>query len=252
MKKTWIRVTLVIVLLVILAVFGWEAYEGTKAEITFIPHELDEEAQVLRGDIIVELGWQHRREKRVHLNLDKEDDRMFYAGNRIYAESVELPLDEREIVLIDLHEEGKDAYILYMQPANRLLPIDINGCSFVMPEYTDGVLNLKNSFGFTAKSQDGPGRWVDVPEFHFYLNGEEIHTLDATEQGNERYREYTTPGAEDVCIPCEADDEVKINFSCKDGYGLGYEFTLVAYTITEHGIEEHALEPDWPPMLTWD
>ena len=81
MKKTWIKVTLLLVLLAVLAILGWEAYEASKPEITFIPHELDEEAQVLRGDLIVELGWQHRREKHVQLNLDTEDDRMFYAGN---------------------------------------------------------------------------------------------------------------------------------------------------------------------------
>ena len=249
--KKWVKIAFFLILLAILAVFGWEAYEETKPEITFIPHELDEDAQVLRGDLIVELGWQHRREKHLRLNLDREDDRMFYAGDRIYVEPVEIPLHEREIVIIDLLRDGREPEPLYMTLTDSLMPIDINGCSFVHPEYADGVLNLKNSFGFTAKGPDGPGRRVDEAVFHFFRNGEELHTLEGVRQGK-NYHEYTTPGAEDVCIPCEMGDEVKITFTCKDGYGIGYEFMLISYTITENGYEEHPLAPGWPPVLTWD
>ena len=251
MKKTWIKVTLLLVLLAVLAILGWEAYEASKPEITFIPHELDEEAQVLRGDLIVELGWQHRREKHVQLNLDTEDDRMFYAGNRTYVESVEFPLNEREIVMIDLVEAGKELRPLYVFLADSLLPVDINGCGFLGPEYLDGVLNLKNSFTFTAKGPDGPGRGVDEAVFHFWKNDEEVQTLEGVKQGK-NYYEYTTPGAEDVCIPCKAGDEVKISVTCKDGYGISYEFTLVVYAITEDGYEEHPLPQHWPPVLTWE
>lgn len=249
--KKWGKIVFLLILLAVLAAFGWEAYEETKPTVTFIPHELDEETQVLQGDLIVKLGWQHRREKHLRLNLDREDDRMFYAGDRIYVESIAIPVREREIVIIDRLRDNQEPEPVYMTLADRLLPIDINGCSFVGPEYADGVLNLKNSFGFTAEGPDGPGRSVDEAVFHFLRNGKEVHTLEGVGQGK-NYHEYATPGAEDVLIPCEADDEVKITFTCEDGYGISYEFTLISYTITENGYEEHPLDPGWPPVLTWE
>jgi len=160
-------------------------------------------------------------------------------------------LDEREIIIVDLLRNNREAEPLYMMLADSLLPIDINGFSIVHPKYADGVLNLKNSFGFTAKGPDGPGRSVNEVVFHFFRNGEEVHKLAGVEQGK-NYHEYTTPDAEDVCISCKMNDEVKITVTCKDGYGISYEFTLITYTITGSGYEEHPLDPGWPPVLTWE
>lgn len=250
--KKWIKIALLLLLLAALAAGGWEAYERTKPEVTFIPHELNEETQVLRGDLIVKLGWQHRREKQVRLNMGSGEDPMFYAGDRTYVETLELSMHERKSLIVHLWEDGKAPTYLCGRLTSQLLPIGIHSWSRLAPGYADGVLNLGNSFSFTALGQDGPGRWVDAPGFHFYRNGEEVCTLDGVRFGQKQYLEYHTSGTEDVCIPCEAGDEVTITFSGKDGYGLGYEFALVAYAITEQGFEERVRELEWYPVLSWN
>lgn len=253
MKKHWKLITvLAVVLLIVLAALGYEAYERMEPEFTFIPAELNEEEQLLYGDFMIKLGWQHRAERTVQVNLDGDENLLSYAGDRVYTGRVALPLDdERHIVSIFLFQDGKEPKGLFLRDQYGLLPVDRGGCSFVMPEYAGGVLDLKNSFGFTARGLGTKGgRPVDLPEFRFYRNGELIHQLTGVRQETGSYCEYNTEGAEDVRIPCKEGDEVKITFSCADEFGLAYEFELVAYSITADGPEENVLRPV-APMLSW-
>lgn len=52
-------------------------------------------------------------------------------------------------------------------------------------------------------------------------------------------------------LECEPGDRIEVRFSCTDGYGLGYDFPYLDWTVPEDGQSFEGSESLSDPELTW-
>jgi len=133
---------------------------------------------------------------------------------------------------------------------SAMLPIQLGSWGGSLPEYQDGMLRMESFLVCMDSLNDGYGISVDAPEFRVYLNDELAKTQPGNEFPDEDIMQYD-------CVlegvPCKSGDTMRLAFSCKDAFGLGYEYNLGIWRVPmEAGVlEELPLEVEMRPTLTW-
>ena len=133
---------------------------------------------------------------------------------------------------------------------SAMLPIQLGSWGGSMPEYQDEMLRLESFLVCMDSLNDGYGIPVDDPEFRIYLNDELVKTQPGNEfpDGDIMQYDCVLEG-----VPCKPGDTMRLAFSCKDAFGLGYEYNLGIWNVpAEAGeLEELPLEVEMRPTLTW-
>ncbi len=119
---------------------------------------------------------------------------------------------------------------------SMLLPLQLCGSSVGGPTYQEGVLS--SDFDLSLRNESG----VEVldPVFRIYRNGTLEHEAEAelSESASVGDRDLTyVPALPDqtLGVECVPGDRIEVRFSCTDGYGLGYDFPYLSWTIPEDG-----------------
>lgn len=123
---------------------------------------------------------------------------------------------------------------------SMLLPVRMHSWGGSAPVYEDGFLSIGHHDGDLEARDGSPAKVTDVC-YRLYVNGEKV-------------KEEKT--CENWLQECTQGDEVRITLSCRDQYGLGYEFTMMEFVCDEnandYGTANIAGEGTVSPILSWD
>jgi len=235
--------------------------EATKlvAEYTLEPVAVDKEDHTLE----VNLGLQLHK-----WSADTYVDVEVVSGANTYLKR--LPIDAAGscsgnlIFQVENSEEVKLAAIVTMNGVTtredlggwgeiaQMLPIQFAAWGGAWPMYREGMLSLDQYQIYL----DGGGRWeitVEEPEFRIYRNDrlEKVVSVDTRRDGPQIEHEIWL---EQLTMPCNPGDTVRMTVACKDHLGLGYEFSLGIWSVpAEDGdLEELPLEMETQAKLIWD
>lgn len=116
---------------------------------------------------------------------------------------------------------------------SMLLPLQTKGGSWGGPEYRDG----KTASDFSIDLENTCGTKIVEPHFRVYLNGELAQEVPAELRedicADSGFMVCYAPALPDRTwsMACETGDQIRITFCCQDGFGLGYEFPFMEWTI---------------------
>ena len=135
----------------------------------------------------------------------------------------------------------------------QMLPIMFASGGGSWPMYKDGMLVMDQYHAFL----DGGGRWeiiVEEPEFRVYINDTLKNTIDENTQQDGSQIEHEIFMEQQLLMPCDPGDTVRMAVACKDHLGLGYEFNLGIWRVpTEDGeLEELPMEMETRAKLIWE
>jgi len=116
---------------------------------------------------------------------------------------------------------------------SMLLPLQTKGRSWGGPVYRAGRVES----GFDIDLENTCGTEIVEPRFLIYLNGKlaqevaaEVSEDTFTDNGNIIVYAPALPD-QTWSMACEIGDQIGITFCCQDGFGLGYEFPFLEWTI---------------------
>lgn len=150
-------------------------------------------------------------------------------------------------IMIENGETQRRESLGYLGEAARLLPIQCNGWRMGMTFYQKGVFTVS---GCDVEVYVSSGEAPEIKDAVFRLtrNGEVVEEQRAMQ--GDRMGSYVN--AEEWSAECQAGDKLTMTFFCRDRNGLGYEFFLEGWRISEEGEKERlAPDLDWP-KLTWN
>lgn len=129
-----------------------------------------------------------------------------------------------------------------------LLPLQCNSWGTSGPLYRGGVFTLSNcSADLHSQSEKVPEE-IENAVFRLLRNGEAV----AERTAKQGYTMGNYECNEEMSVESQIGDKLTLTFSCRDQYGLGYEFFLYGWKITgEGGLMDFAPDTDWP-KLTWN
>lgn len=138
-----------------------------------------------------------------------------------------------------------------------LLPLRARGGGWSGPVYRNG--EAKSNFDINLENTSHTK--IAGPRFCVYLNGEPAQEV-AAEVSEDVFSSSGDTVTYAPALPdqtwsmaCETGDQVEITFSCQDGFGLGYEFPFMAWTIGAETPDNHAgsgaSSGSNVPALTW-
>ena len=135
----------------------------------------------------------------------------------------------------------------------QMLPIQYTGGGGAWPMYREGMLSVDTYHAFL----NGGGRWeitVEEPEFRIYLNDRLEKTVPVDTQLDGLQSEHRIFMEQQLLVPCEPGDTVRMTIACKDHLGLGYEFNLGIWRVpAEDGdLEELPMEMETRAKLIWE
>ena len=136
---------------------------------------------------------------------------------------------------------------------SQMLPIMFASGGGAWPMYKDGMLVMDQYHAFL----DGGGRWeitVEDPEFRFYVNDRLEKTVPEDTQEAGMQIEHQVHMEQQLVMPCEPGDTVRMTIACKDHLGLGYEFNIGIWCVpAEDGeLEELPMEMETRAKLIWE
>lgn len=118
---------------------------------------------------------------------------------------------------------------------SMLLPLQTKGSSWGGPVYQDG----KAASDFSIDLENTCKTEIVEPRFRVYLNGEPAQEV-AAEVSEDNFTDNSNIVVYAPALPdrtwsmaCEIGDQIEIAFCCQDGFGLGYEFPFMEWTIEE-------------------
>ena len=140
---------------------------------------------------------------------------------------------------------------------SMLLPLQVSGSSVGGPTYQGGVLS--SDFDLTLRNESGTE--VLGPVFRIYRNGALEREVEAEPSkmisaGSKNLTYAPALPDQTLNVECAPGDQIEVRFSCTDGYGLGYDFLFLDWTIPEDGSRPDGgglMSGDlrsWP-KLTW-
>jgi len=233
--------------------------EATKQVAAFElqPAGIDTERQTLLADVVLTLRqWTADTSVELHVFVGEEWSYSFpTVENGICRGHVELPIENSESLWmvasvtsggVTTREEVGSWWDIA-----ALLPVQMSGFGGATPRYEDGMVQLHHYQADLFDGHDRYGIRVQEPEFRMYLNDVLVQTQPGTEQedgGLVQYECTIEP------IACEPGDTFRMIFTCRDEFGLGYEFTLGLWSVPEEEgrLEELPAEEAHRPVLTWD
>ena len=135
-----------------------------------------------------------------------------------------------------------------------MLPVQLSSWGGSTPRYEDGAVRLGDFDVSLFDGQDQYGIQVQEPEFRLYVNealaaaGSAVEVEDDSPQHFVQYEYVLEP------VACQPGDTIRLNFVCKDDFGLGYEFVLGHWRVPaeEDVLEEVPVEAGTRPILTWE
>lgn len=129
-----------------------------------------------------------------------------------------------------------------------MLPLQCESWGISGPSYQGNVFTLSNcSATLYSKSEQVPEE-IEGAVFRLTRNGKAV----AERTAKQGYTMGNYECDEEISVECQAGDKLTLSFSCRDQYGLGYEFFLYGWEIAREGaIRDFAPDTDWP-KLTWN
>ena len=241
-KKHWFTSTLVFLLTLALTLVPYRIRNSRDSEFSLVPVAYDAEEQILSGELFVELGWKHRGANAVSVDAESfvmnEVELQLVEGN-LYVAPVKLSIGETGLYRIHVLQGQEVMDIVYEgNGIYDLLPIQRGSWGGTKPEYEDGVLNLHDNMQIDTVDSERNGCSVEEPFFHVYKNGDLFGSWKAEDKGGT----YRISAESNILLECETGDAVRATFTCVDGYGISYEFTLYDYVITEDGLKENSYD----------
>lgn len=207
-----------------------------------------------REDTAVELFWFAE-------NGGGEGDSLLLSGGGTgaFTGTLELPLDNpsMEISLYAVIQNGgnqRRESLGYLGDTTSLLPVQLAGYGVSSADYTrekdeSGTfdlyfceVNLQGSKGSRAPE-------VKDAVFRLWRNGDVAE--EQTAKFGETIENYTCDPEKGLTTEAGIGDTFTLTFFCRDISGLGYEFTLEQWLISEGGMEQEGTEKICP-KLTWD
>ena len=245
--------------------------EGEKliADWSLEPAGLDLEARALLADVALQLkewGADTSAVLQVELAGDRVAFPMTAAGDGVFTASVSLPVEQKEDtvpVLTLLAETGGVTVREDVDNIPRtfdLMPVARGVSGGGSLRWRDGQLLLPSGFSFTPYDFADNNITVQEPQFRLYRNGELVLQEEAVHSaGNPRiphcyYLRETNEDGRGQEIPVEGvpGDIILLTFSCRDEYGLEYEFYIEGWEIGEDDVENYEADLLWYiPQLTW-
>ena len=202
----------------------------------------------------------------VELAGDRVAFPMTAAGDGVFTASVSLPVEQKEDtvpVLTLLAETGGVTVREDVDNIPRtfdLMPVARGVSGGGSLRWRDGQLLLPSGFSFTPYDFADNNITVQEPQFRLYRNGEQVLQEEAVHRaGNPRiphcyYLRETNEDGRGQEIPVEGvpGDIILLTFSCRDEYGLEYEFYIEGWEIGEDDVENYEAAQLWYiPQLTW-
>lgn len=235
-------------------VWNWEYTPSLNME----KHRLDVEVSAVlkewREDTAVELFWFAE-------NGGGEGDSLplFGGGTGTFTGTLELPLDNpsMEISLYAVIQNGgnqRRESLGYLGDTTSLLPVQLAGYGVSSVDYTQekdesGTFDL---YFCEVNLQGSKGSWTpEVKDAVFRLRRNGDVAEEQTAKFGETIENYTCDPEKGLTTEAGIGDTFTLTFFCRDISGLGYEFTLEQWFISEGGIEQEGTEKIWP-NLTWD
>ena len=135
----------------------------------------------------------------------------------------------------------------------QMLPIQFADWGGEVPDYKEGMVSLEQLQIFL----NGGGRWeitVKEPEVRIYVNDRLEKAVSVGTQQDGPQSEHQILIEQQLLVPCDPGDTVRMTVACKDDLGLGYEFNLGIWAVpAEDGyLEELPLEMETRPTLVWN
>lgn len=137
-----------------------------------------------------------------------------------------------------------------------LLPLRTSGSGWSGPTYREGV--LESNFDIVLENPGGTE--VIDPVFRVYRNEKLVQEIGAeisdtmTAGGDQTAYAPELPD-QTLRLECVPGDTVRITFSCRDGYGLGYEFPFAVWIVDAETPDNQsgagASSGSDSPILTW-
>ena len=239
------------------------------ADCSLEPMGLDLEARALLADVALQLkewGADTSAVLQVELAGDRVAFPMTAAGDGVFTASVSLPVEQKEDtvpVLTLLAETGGVTVREDVDNIPRtfdLMPVARGVSGGGSLRWRDGQLLLPSGFSFTPYDFADNNITVQEPQFRLYRNGEQVLQEEAMHRaGNPRiphcyYLRETNEDGRGQEIPVEGvpGDIILLTFSCRDEYGLEYEFYIEGWEIGEDDVENYEADLLWYiPQLTW-
>ena len=224
------------------------------------PSGIDQEDQRLLADAVLKLkSWQE--DTVVYLEAvvgpDKHITAMQVDDFGTCSGAMQFPVNEQcEVQLAAVITGGGESQRVDLggwTDISMLLPLQFSGSSVGGPTYQEGTL----SSNFDLVLANESGTTVVDPVFRIYRNGSLEQEVEA-----EPSQTMSTGSSDDqvyapvlpdqtLNVECVPEDQIEVRFSCTDGYGLGYDFPFLSWTISEDGQSFMGSRSLSGPKLTW-
>ena len=171
--------------------------------------------------------------------------------------SAEIALSETAKMPLELKAEIRSGETVRQEELGRwselgtLLPVRLSSWGGSKPQYLAGSLMLK-PMHFTVVDKDHRQAKLSDTEFRLYRNGSVMETVPApagsqTGGGSDGWG-YEMLG-ETTLSGCKDGDTLRLTAVGVDAYGLGYEFILYDWTVTDGQLTQAT--PAVSPVLFW-
>lgn len=226
-----------------------------------VPTGLDQDTRSLTADWTVSLrAWSADTHVQAELPAGGETQTLSltHQGGGVFSAPVSLPVELEggigpAVVTVTTGGVSSVESLGGWESITQLLPVQCSGSG---GGYTLKLQNGKAELtGWNVDLEDDSGAAASVqsPVFRLLQNGEMVQELPG-----QQVREEETVTVRYACTdwqpqPCTAGDELAVTFTCTDGSGLTYTFTLARYQIAEDGtLGESYEDSDAYPTLTWE
>jgi uncharacterized protein YoxC len=222
---------------------------------------LDPAARAVTAEVSVTLR-QWREDTEVLLLVKQGETReqvpMTPAGDGTFTAPLTLPTAGEGMVELEVAatSDGTTAkeYLDSWADVSDLLPLCWNGWGNGGISYEEGMLTARRLDSDFSDRESGDSIPAEDVAFRLYRNG----ALAAEEPGQldeSLLREnWYTYDCDELTAAAEPGDQLRLTVFCRDQYGLGYEFTMKCWNISENGeLEDAALnDTDCTTALQWE
>lgn len=225
------------------------------------PSGIDQEQKRLLADVVLKLkNWQEDTAVRLEtmVGSDKQvaamqvDDLGTCSGTVLFP--VNGQCEVRLAAVITGGGESRRVNLRRWTDISTLLPLQISGSGGSRPVHREGALFLSSQFDVVLRNESGTE--VLDPMFRIYRNGALVQEVEA-ERSKSAHSErgdlifVSALPEQTLQLECEPGSRIEVRFFCTDGYGLGYDFPYLDWTISEDGESIEFNELRSAPELTW-
>ena len=209
------------------------------------------EARVLFVDLVVESPQKELPSPEVGLCLAGEPYSLAWQETFLsretdgtYTQTLSFPLDED----MELDIRLSDDTVLFSGSVGMLLPLRRN--------YGGGIWHFDENqqifyiLDLAASLINPEGQEVPVRDgtFCFYRNGKQVFLARETENG--RCVDINGEPVDSISFPCKPGDHIRLDYTCQDETGLGWDFPLMEMEALEWGDMRDCPLSGWP-VIAW-